>query len=87
LVEEKNITNHLYAVIAGQTEAQAQAVKLKTYVVVGHPVSAIVDFIKREHCDLLVVGYMGHSALYNRVIGGTTDRLVDHVPCAILVVK
>jgi hypothetical protein len=37
--------------------------------------------------DLLVVGYMGHSALYNRFIGGTTDRLVEHAPCNVLVIK
>jgi hypothetical protein len=36
--------------------------------------------------DLLVVGYMGHSALYNRIIGSTTDRLVELAPCAVQVV-
>ena len=36
---------------------------------------------------LLVIGFMGHSRLYNAVIGGTSDRLVDHSPCAVLVVK
>jgi nucleotide-binding universal stress UspA family protein len=37
--------------------------------------------------DLLIVGFMGHSALYNRLIGSTTDRLVELAPCKILVVK
>jgi nucleotide-binding universal stress UspA family protein len=30
---------------------------------------------------------MGHTALYNRLIGGTTDRLVELAPCSVLVVK
>ncbi|NLS07746.1 universal stress protein [Rhizobium sp. P32RR-XVIII] len=30
---------------------------------------------------------MGHSALYNRLIGSTTDRLVEVAPCHVLVVK
>ena len=30
---------------------------------------------------------MGHSALYNRVIGSTADRLVELAPCTVLVVK
>jgi nucleotide-binding universal stress UspA family protein len=30
---------------------------------------------------------MGHVALWKRVIGSTTDRLVDLAPCAVLVVK
>jgi len=50
-------------------------------------VSSIVDFVKRGHYDLLVIGYMGHTALYNRLIGGTTDRLVELAPCDVLVVK
>ncbi len=37
--------------------------------------------------DLLVVGYMGHSALYNRLIGSTAERLVEHAPSAVLVIK
>jgi hypothetical protein len=30
---------------------------------------------------------MGHSALYNRLIGGTTDRVVELAPCHVLVEK
>jgi nucleotide-binding universal stress UspA family protein len=30
---------------------------------------------------------MGHAALWNRVIGSTTDRLVDLAPCTVLMVK
>ena len=37
--------------------------------------------------DLLIVGYMGHSALYNRLIGSTIDRLVELAQCTVLVVK
>ena len=50
-------------------------------------VPTIVEFVRTHDYDLLVVGFMGHSALYNRLIGSTTDRLVDHAPCAVLVVK
>ena len=48
---------------------------------------SIVEIIEREGFDLLVIGYMGHSALYNRLIGSTTDRLVELAPCHVLVVK
>jgi nucleotide-binding universal stress UspA family protein len=30
---------------------------------------------------------MGHSQLYNRIVGSTTDRLVDLAPCTVIVVK
>jgi len=68
-------------------QAQAQGVKLTPHVVVGHPVSAIVDFANNGKFDLLFVGFMGHTALYNRVIGSTADRLVEHAPCSVFVVK
>ena len=46
-----------------------------------------VEIVELHHFDLLVIGYMGHTALYNRLIGGTTDRLVELARCAVLVVK
>ncbi len=74
-------------VAAAKAQAAAQDVAFQPHIVIGHPVAAIVDFIRHGGYDLLVVGYMGHSALYNRVIGSTTDRLVELAPCQVLVVK
>jgi nucleotide-binding universal stress UspA family protein len=34
-----------------------------------------------------VLGFMGHSALYERIIGSTCDRLVRLAPCSVIVVK
>ena len=89
VIEEKDEANHRYeAVIArAKAQAQAQGVGLTTHVLVGHAVPTIVEFVERERCDVLVVGFMGHSALYNRLIGSSTDRLVELAPCAVLVVK
>ena len=49
--------------------------------------STIAEFCRERSFDVLVVGFMGHSMLYNRIIGSTTDRLVDLAPCSVLVVK
>jgi nucleotide-binding universal stress UspA family protein len=89
VVEERLDADHRYEPVVARAGAQAQAqgIKLATHVLPGHAVATIVDFVEREGFDLLVVGYMGHSALYNRLIGGTTDRLVEHAPCNVLVVK
>lgn len=89
VVEEQLDAGHRYEAVVAHAEAQAQAqgVALKTHVVAGHAVATICEFVQREGFDLLVVGYMGHSALYNRLIGGTTDRLVEHAPCNVLVIK
>ena len=89
VVEEELDARHRYAAVVERASAQAKAqgISLETHVVAGHAVQAICDFVQREGFDLLVVGYMGHSALYNRLIGGTTDRLVEHAPCNVLVIK
>ena len=88
-VEDQMDAGHRYESVITQSKAQAQAqgLNLSTHVVVGHAVPTICEFVQREGFDLLVVGYMGHSALYNRLIGGTTDRLVEHAPCNVLVIK
>ncbi len=89
LVEEKAEADHRYGPVVRRARAlaQAQGVKLAAKVVSGHPVQRIIKFVQDERCDLLVIGFMGHSALYERIIGGTADRLVRLAPCAVLVVK
>jgi nucleotide-binding universal stress UspA family protein len=89
VVEEKQQANRLFDRLAESARVQARAarVKIEIHVVPGHAVPSIVELIERENCDLLVIGFMGHSALYNRLIGSTTDRLVELAPCQVLVVK
>ncbi len=89
VIEEENEEANRFAPLIDHAKALAlsQNVKFGTHVIEGHAVASIVDFIKRDGYDLLVVGFMGHSALYNRVIGSTTDRLVEYAPCKVLVVK
>jgi nucleotide-binding universal stress UspA family protein len=70
-----------------RAQAKTRRVKLNVHIVAGHPVPSIVSFVERHGIDLLVIGYMGHSALYNRLIGSTTDRLVELAPCPVFVVK
>src|SRR5215470_7118267 len=62
-------------------------IDLNAEVVAGHAALCAVDRVKALKADLLVVGFMGHCALYERIIGGTTDRLVRLAPCPVLVVK
>ncbi|AZO71224.1 universal stress protein [Mesorhizobium sp. M1D.F.Ca.ET.043.01.1.1] len=89
VVEDRLDEDQRYQKVIAQAQFQAKAaqVKLETHVVAGHAVPCIIDFIERGGFDLLVIGYMGHSALYNRLIGSTTDRLVELAPCHVLVVK
>jgi nucleotide-binding universal stress UspA family protein len=90
IAEEKDEANHRFAPVieAAKAAARAAGVAIETHLVPGHVVDGIIGLIKQLKADLLlVVGFMGHSELYERIIGGTTDRLVRLAPYAVLVVK
>jgi nucleotide-binding universal stress UspA family protein len=89
IVEDKHDQNQRFARVIREARrtAEAQGVGLAARVVTGHAVPTIVGLVEREGFDLLVVGFMGHSALYDRLIGSTTDRLVELAPCPVLVAK
>jgi len=72
---------------AAKAKAAAAGVPFAAHIVAGHPVSSIAEFVERHGYDLLIVGFMGHSALYNRVISSVSDRLVDLARCTVMVVK
>ena len=89
VAEEKVEANHRFTPVISAAEAQAHAagVTIETHLVPGHVSEAIVRLLYERGFDLLVAGFMGHSQLYERIIGGTTDRLVRLAPCSVLVVK
>jgi len=89
VIEESTAAQKVFdeVILTAIKQAKAARVKLEAHVLAGHAVSSIVEFVERERFDVLVVGFMGHSALYNRLIGSTTDRLVELAPCKVLVVK
>ncbi|MFH0957234.1 MAG: universal stress protein [Pseudomonadota bacterium] len=85
--EEAAKTTFAAAIAQSEEIAQDQGVALAPHVVVGHEVKSIVEFIEEREYDILVIGFMGHSALYDRVMGGTCQALVRLAPCSVLVVK
>jgi nucleotide-binding universal stress UspA family protein len=89
LVEEKAVANEKFseAIKKAQGMAQKEGLELTTHIFVGHEVKNILEFIKKHGFDLLVIGFMGHSAVYDRVMGSTCQSLVRLAPCSVLVVK
>jgi nucleotide-binding universal stress UspA family protein len=89
VVEEKEAQDTRFGAAIAKAEkmAEEQGVKLRAHVVIGHEVKTIVEFIKENEYDLLILGFMGHSAVYERIMGGTCQNLVRLAPCAVLVVK
>ncbi len=70
-----------------ESAAVAYGVRLTAHVMPGHEVEAIVQFVKDRGFDLLIIGFMGHSRIYERIWGGTSQNLTRLAPCSVLVVK
>jgi nucleotide-binding universal stress UspA family protein len=87
--EEKGEADRRFAAVIERAKELAgqKGISVEAHLLAGHPVPSIVEFLRAGTFDLLVVGFMGHSAIYNRLIGSTADRLVDYAPCAVLVIK
>ena len=53
----------------------------------GYPEEAIPDFVADTGVNLLVMGAVSRSRLDSALIGHTAERLLDDVPCDVLVIK
>jgi nucleotide-binding universal stress UspA family protein len=62
-------------------------IALHTHVLPGHEVETVVNFAKDHQFDLLVIGFMGHSKIFGRIWGSTSQNLARLSPCTVLVVK
>lgn len=68
-------------------EARKEGTKLHTKVLAGHEVETIVHYAKDGKFDLLVIGFMGHSKIFGRVWGSTSQNIAKLAPCTVVVVK
>ena len=67
--------------------AKKEGVKLHTKVLPGHEVETVVNYAKDGKFDLLVIGFMGHSKIFGRVWGSTSQNITKLAPCTVIVVK
>jgi universal stress protein E len=52
-----------------------------------HPADSIPRMARRLSCDIVVMGALSRSGLKGLLIGNTAERLLDELPCDLLVVK
>ena len=62
-------------------------VDLTTQVSTGAPEQILVETAKEWNADLIVVGSHGRGFWERMLLGSTTDALVHHAPCSVLVVR
>ena len=89
LREEKDRADSYFGQLAEHCRARARlhSIDVETVIAPGHAVKVIGDFIGEHAIDLLVIGFTGHSRIYEHIWGGTAHNLTSTVQCNVLVVK
>ncbi|MGA3028784.1 MAG: universal stress protein [Bryobacteraceae bacterium] len=89
LDDEKEAEESYFQEVGAQARAKAfsRGIELRHAIVAGHEVKAIVEYARQNSFDLLVVGFTGHSRIYEHIWGGTSQNLTRIAPCSVLVIK
>ena len=87
--EGKAIEDTYFGQLAAQAKRRAALhdVALETTIIAGHEVKAIVDFAALGEFDLLVTRHHGHSQVYARLWGASSQNLARMAHCSVLIVK
>jgi universal stress protein A len=64
-----------------------QGVDVKAFLRVGYPFEEIIQVANDPQIDLIIIGSHGRSGIKRLLLGSTADRVVEHAPCPVLVVK
>lgn len=62
-------------------------IAVKQYFPWGIPAHVLLDMAEDFEHDLIVMGAKGHSLLHHVLLGSTTEKVLRHTPCSLLVVR
>jgi nucleotide-binding universal stress UspA family protein len=89
VAEEEEAALEFFEEVKAQLEtvASTQGIAIKANLRSGHPAQQIVRFAAESDVDLIVLGNRGHSRLWGELLGHTADRVNEHSPCSVLIVR
>lgn len=61
--------------------------EVHTELLEGSPAEAILDVVNARQCDLIVMGSRGLGRLAGMLIGSQSQKVVQHAPCPVLIVR
>jgi nucleotide-binding universal stress UspA family protein len=61
--------------------------KVITATIVGSPPIKIGDYARENGIDLIVMSTRGRTGADSALIGGTTERVIRHATCAVLIIR
>lgn len=72
---------------AVRKQAEASGVKADAIVREGEIYRVITDLAKEQKAKIIVTGSHGRTGLKRLLMGSTTEKVIGHAPCPVLVVK
>jgi nucleotide-binding universal stress UspA family protein len=86
--EVKREKDAFFTTLAAQAreEAERANVSLDVEIRAGHAAELITRFATEQEADLIVLGHRGHF-LRNHLLGSTADRVSEHAPCPVMIVR
>jgi len=61
--------------------------KVVTATIVGSPAAKIGDYAREQGIDLIVMSTHGRTGGEMALIGGTTEKVIRHATCAVLIIR
>ena len=61
--------------------------KITKSIVQGRPADKIVEIVSTRNIDLIIMGSRGIGGIKGMLLGSVADRVADHAPCPVMIVK
>ena len=61
--------------------------EVHTELIEGDPAEAIIEVARTLNCDVIVMGSRGLGKLAGMVLGSTSQKVISHAPCPVLIVR
>jgi nucleotide-binding universal stress UspA family protein len=68
-------------------QAETAGVKIKAQQLSGHAGISICETAQKEGIDTIIIGRRGHSNLNEILLGSTSNYVLHHAPCLVMVVQ
>lgn len=67
--------------------AEAEGVKIETFVREGESYKVITDLSRKCKCDVIIMGSHGRTGVKRLLMGSVTEKVIGYAPCPVLVVR
>jgi nucleotide-binding universal stress UspA family protein len=86
-LREEGFNMYQPLLLRAQEEARKQRLNVKTELLFGNPGESIINYLKQNPFDLVVLGYKRRSNLNRRLLGSVASKVVNYSPCSVLIVR